>query len=167
MTRSYLRFSLAAAISLAVAGLAGTAPSTAHAYDPASTSEINVAESAVILHGYDAVAYFTTGKPTLGDARFTARHGGASYHFASEANLKTFQARPETYVPQFGGFCAMGAALGKKLDVDPTQFKVVDGKLYLNVNADVFKRWSEDVAGNIAAANLNWPMIKDKAPESL
>ena len=61
----------------------------------------------------------------------------------------------------------MGAALGKKLDVDPTQFKVVDGKLYLNVNADVFKKWSENVEGNIAAADPNWPLIKDKTPSSL
>ena len=71
------------------------------------------------------------------------------------------------YAPQYGGFCAMGAALGKKLDVDPTQFKVVDGKLYLNVNADVFKKWSEDVPGNIVAADANWPSIKDKTPASL
>ena len=46
-------------------------------------------------------------------------------------------------------------------------YKVVDGKLYLNVNADVFKKWSEDVPGNIAKANANWPSIKDKAPSSL
>ena len=62
---------------------------------------------------------------------------------------------------------AMGAALGKKLDVDPSSYKVVDGKLYLNVNADVFKKWSADVPGNISKANANWPSIKDKAPSSL
>lgn len=61
----------------------------------------------------------------------------------------------------------MGAALGKKLDVDPSQYKVVDGKLYLNVNADVFKKWSEDVPGNIAKANANWPAIQDKAANTL
>jgi YHS domain-containing protein len=167
VTRFYRSLSLATALSLAIAGFTGFAASTAHAYDPASTSAINVAEDAVILHGYDAVAYFTAGKPTMGDAKFTATHGGATYRFASEANLKAFKAKPEMYAPQFGGFCAMGAALGKKLDVDPAQFKVVDGKLYLNVNADVFKKWSQDVAGNIVAANKNWPSIKDKAPASL
>lgn len=167
MTRSNRSLSLATALSLAIAGLIGFAPSTAHAYDPASTSVINVAENAVILHGYDAVAYFTTGKPTMGDARFSATHDGATYRFASKANLKAFKANPGMYAPQYGGFCAMGAALGKKLDVDPTQFKVVDGKLYLNVNADVFKKWSENVDGNIAAADLNWPLIKDKTPASL
>ena len=81
--------------------------------------------------------------------------------------MKTFQSDPARYVPQFGGFCALGAALGKKLDVDPTQFKVVDNKLYLNVNADVFKKWSQDVPGNIASADANWHAIKDKAPSAL
>ena len=62
---------------------------------------------------------------------------------------------------------SLGAALGKKLDVDPSQYKVVDGKLYLNVNADVFKKWSEDVPGNIAKADANWPSIQNKAANTL
>ena len=109
-------FALTAAISLAIIGFAGTTSSTAQAYDTASTSAINVAEDAVILKGYDAVAYFTTGTPTAGNAKFSAVHGGATYQFASAANLQAFQANPAKYVPQYGGFCAMGAALGKKLD---------------------------------------------------
>ncbi|MBP6627490.1 MAG: hypothetical protein KA187_08770, partial [Arenimonas sp.] len=78
---------LSAALSLAIAAVAGVAPSTAQAYDTASTAAINVAEDAVILKGYDAVAYFTTGKPTAGNATYTAVHGGATYQFASAANL--------------------------------------------------------------------------------
>lgn len=166
MNRFTQRLTLGTALAIAFAG-AALLPSTVLAYDTASTSAINTEAGNVILHGYDPVAYFTAGKPVQGDAKFSATHGGAVYHFASQANLRAFQADPEAYVPQFGGFCAMGAALGKKLDVDPTQFKVVDGKLYLNVNADVFKKWSEDVPGNIAAADANWPLIKDKAPASL
>ena len=44
---------------------------------------------------------------------------------------------------------------------------MVDGKLYLNVNADVFQKWAEDVPGNIAKADSNWPLIKDLAPNAL
>ena len=62
---------------------------------------------------------------------------------------------------------AAAAALGKKLDVDPSQFKIVGNKLYLNVNADVFQKWSQDVPGNIAKADQNWPAIKGKAPSAL
>lgn len=165
--RSIRSASLAAALSLAVLGFgAVVVPSSALAYDEASTSSINV-EDSVILKGYDAVSYVKAGKAVAGSAKYSASFGGATYHFASAANLKSFKADPQRFVPQYGGFCAMGAALGKKLDVDPTQFKVVDGKLYLNVNADVFKKWSESIPANIAAANLNWPLIQDKAPSSL
>jgi len=160
MNHFFRSLGLSAALSLAIA--AGTLPSTAHAYDTASTAAINVAEDAVILHGHDAVAYFTSGKPVQGDAKFSAKHAGATYRFASEANLKAFQANPTAYAPQYGGFCAMGAALGKKLDVDPTQFKVVDGKLYLNYSPKIQKQWEEDTAGNIAKGEKNWPGLVGK-----
>ena len=43
--------------------------------------------------------------------------------------------------------------------VDPNAFTVVDGKLYLNYNADVQKRWTKDVPGFISKADKNWPEI--------
>ena len=61
----------------------------------------------------------------------------------------------------------MGAALEKKLDIDPTQFKVVDGRLYLNVNADVFTAWEKDIPTNIKNADQNWPGIANEAPNTL
>lgn len=167
MNRSFQRLVLAAALTVSLGGTALLASSDAQAYDQSSPSAINVEAGNVILHGYDPVAYFSAGKPTPGDAKFSVEHAGATYRFANAENLKAFQANPDRYVPQYGGFCAMGAALGKKLDVDPTQFRVVDGKLYLNVNADVFKKWSEDVPGNVAKADANWPSIKDSAPSAL
>ncbi|SIS08915.1 hypothetical protein SAMN05878276_2153 [Aquipseudomonas alcaligenes] len=164
LKNSFIATSLA--VALATGGAALLTATSSFAYDEASTASINVDAGQVILKGYDTVSYFQ-GKPAMGDQRFAVKHDGATYYFASAENMKTFQSDAAHYVPQFGGFCAMGAALGKKLDVDPSQYKVVDGKLYLNVNADVFKKWSEDVPGNIAKANANWPSIKDKAPSSL
>jgi YHS domain-containing protein len=154
------------ALVMGLAGAALLSPSLSFAYDETSPSVINVDAEHVILKGYDAVAYFA-GKPTQGDKRYATKHEGATYYFASAENLKAFQSNPAKYAPQFGGYCAMGAAMGKKLDVDPTQYKVVDGKLYLNVNAVVFAKWSEDVPGNIKKADSNWPQIKDKAPNAL
>ncbi len=136
------------------------------AYDETSTASINTDQASVIVKGYDTVAYFA-GKAVQGDKKFAVKHEGATYYFSSAANMKTFQANPSHYAPQFGGFCAMGAALGKKLDVDPSQFVVHNNKLYLNVNADVFKMFSQDIAGNVAKGESNWPAIKDKAPNTL
>ncbi len=162
MNRILKTFLLVTALALGV-GFSATA---AFAYDQASTAAINV-NAGVILHGHDAVAYHTENRPVKGSAAFSARHDGATYHFASAANRDTFLADPARYAPAYGGFCAMGAALGKKLDVDPTQFKVVDGRLYLNLNADVFKSWSKDIPAHIGKADKNWAGIKGKAPNKL
>ena len=161
---TFIASSLTVALSLGAAAML-TATSS-FAYDEASTSSINVDAAQVILKGYDSVSYFK-GQPVEGDKRFAAAYAGATYYFSNADNLQAFQANPGKFAPQFGGFCAMGAALGKKLDVDPSQYKVVDGKLYLNVNADVFMKWSEDVSGNIAKADANWPSIQNKAANTL
>jgi YHS domain-containing protein len=139
----------------------------AFAVVPTSTSAVNTDEQGIALHGYDPVAYFTVGAPTKGNASFTAKYEGASYFFASAENLKKFKANPAAFAPQYGGFCAMGVALEKKLDGDPAVWKIVDGKLYLNVNADVSVAWQRDIPGNLEKANDYWPEIKGKTPASL
>ncbi len=140
---------------------------TALAYDENSPLAINIDEQGVALRGYDPVAYFTAGAPTPGDPSLTAVHDGATYRFASAANRDTFLADPAKYAPAFGGFCAMGAALEKKLDGDPNVWRIVDGRLYVNVAETAQKRWLEDVPGNLAKADANWPRIKDMAPKDL
>lgn len=139
----------------------------AFAVVPNSTSAVNTDEQGIALHGCDPVAYFTVGAPTKGNASFTAKYKGASYYFASAENLKKFKANPAAFAPQYGGFCAMGVALEKKLDGDPAVWKIVDGKLYLNVNADVSVAWQRDIPGNLEKANDYWPEIKGKTPASL
>jgi YHS domain-containing protein len=149
------------------AALAGLLPNAALAFDEASTSAFNLSERHVALHGFDPVAYFTDNRPSKGDKKYSADHGGATYYFASAKNRDAFKANPAKYEPQFGGFCAMGVALGKKLDVAPDVWRIVDGKLYLNVNRDVAVKMNEDFSGNLAKAEANWPAIKDKAPKAL
>ena len=85
----------------------------------------------------------------------------------ADAHASAFKAAPAKYEPQYGGFCAMGVALDKKLDGDPTAWTIFDGKLFLNVNKDVQKKYLEDVAGNNRKADANWPQIRHKTPKSL
>ncbi len=160
------RRTLLAALISTVAAVA-LVPSLAHAYDEKSTSALNVDAHMVAVKGHDVVAYFSAGVPTAGKAEFSAKHDGAVYHFSSAANRDTFKANPAKYAPQFGGFCAMGVALDKKLDGDPTAWKIVGDKLYLNLNKDVQKKWNEDVPGNLVKAASAWPLIKAKAPKDL
>jgi YHS domain-containing protein len=133
----------------------------------ASDYEINVDDSGLAIHGYDPVAYFTDGKAVTGDAGITAEHDGATYRFASAEHRDAFIADPAKFLPQFGGYCAYGTTLSKKFDGDPNAWKVVDGKLYLNLSPEVQKKWLEDVPGNIAKADAAWPAIKEQSPEAL
>lgn len=127
----------------------------------------NAGANDVALHGYDPVTYFKAGKPKHGKAGITAVHDGVIYRFAAAANRDAFQRDPAKYAPQYGGFCAMGTAMGLKLDVDPQAWRVVDGKLYLNLNKEVQKKWLSDVPGHVKTANTKWPEIKDKDPKTL
>jgi len=115
----------------------------------------------VILAGHDAVAYFTENKPVLGSAEFTASYGGAIYRFSSAANRDAFQADPAHYAPVYGGYCALGTSFGKKFEVDGQAFRIVNDRLYVNKNLDVYAKWIEDVPGNIVKADNHWPQIKD------
>jgi len=117
--------------------------------------------------GWAQVAVAKVGKPMPGQANLTATHEGATYRFANEHHRLAFQQSPQKYIPAFGGFCAMGVALGKKLDVDLNAWRIVDGRLYLNLNKDVQKRWESDVPGNLKQANDEWPRLKHAAPKDL
>ncbi len=129
--------------------------------------DVNATSTGLALRGFDPVSYFTEEQPLAGDYRITAEHEGATYRFVSDANRDAFNADPARYAPQYGGYCAFGAAMGFKFDGDPSVYKVVDGKLYLNLSQDVAERWHEDIPGFIALAEDKWPAIRDKAPAEL
>lgn len=147
--------------------LAFATPNFALAYDITSTAPVNVSAAKVALKSHDPVAYFTVGKPVLGSEKYSAEHEGAIYRFSSAENLATFKADPAKFTPQHGGYCRMGAALGLKLDGDPTLFRVDNGKLSVYSYAAALDGYSKDVAGNGEKADGNWPKIKDKAPKDL
>ncbi len=115
----------------------------------------------VILSGYDAVAYFTMSKAVKGYAGISAVHDGAIYHFSSEANRDLFKANPSKYAPQYGGFCAYGAAIGAKFPIDPAVFAIVDDKLYVNNSANVSKLWTAKQAKAITLADNKWSKIRE------
>ncbi len=113
------------------------------------------------------MALFTDGRPVFGSDAHAVAHGGGTYRFASKANLDAFKANPAKYEPAYGGYCAYGTALGKKFDGDPRYWKIVDGRLYLNLNGDIQAEWSKDIAGNLAKADKNWSRIHGVAVASL
>lgn len=149
------RFFAAALVGLAL-GVAVPAP--AHAADPVYTSIWN----SKAVSGYDVVAYFSQGKPVKGSSSYTTKYKGATWYFASKQNLDAFKANPAKYAPQYGGYCAWAMAMGKTASADPKYWKIVDGKLYLNYDADIQKKWEKDVPGFIKKADSQWPKVVGK-----
>lgn len=150
-----------ATVAMVVAGLlAGSMPALA------DKPQVYVKEGGLFssgwdyaINGYDAVSYFTDGKPVKGSDQYTTDYNGAQWAFTSQENLEAFKENPEKYAPQYGGYCAWATAQGYTASGDPEVWKVVDGKLYLNYDKSVQKKWNKDIPGFIEQANANWPGV--------
>jgi YHS domain-containing protein len=118
--------------------------------------------SKAAVSGYDTVAFFTDAKAVNGSPFITAEYQGATYFFASEEHKKLFTDQPQKYAPQCGGFCAYGVGLGNLFPVDINTWQVRNGKLYLNLNDGVLKKFNADFDGNVAKADKNWPGLVKK-----
>ncbi len=138
-----------------VFGLTGTA----HAAD--------YSHSTPAVQGYDVVSYQASKRPLRGNGHFVATHKGATYQFSSQANLDAFESNPDRYVPAYNGYCAFGVSVGKKFIGDPEVWRVVDGRLYLNLDTGIQTEWLKDVPGRIKTADGKWSKIRRKSPASL
>jgi hypothetical protein len=117
-------------------------------------------EEGLAIRGYDPVAYFQSGEPKAGDPDFSYDWQGAIWRFASAENRNAFAASPETYAPQYGGYCAYAAAQDYVAPVDPEAWTILDGKLYLNFSGSVRRRWQRNVEDNIRKGDANWPGLR-------
>lgn len=111
--------------------------------------------------GFDPVAYFTDSMPVEGTAEFSLEHDGATWQFASMENLEMFKSDPMRYAPQYGGYCAYAVTKGKAKSIDPTAWKIIDDKLYLNHTMAVQEKWLPVAEQGIQDADAMWPdMLK-------
>ncbi len=155
--------SIAAAV--AMTALSSTAAIAADEYNV--SSGLTAASAPLALHGVDTVAFINTGNRIQGAAKFTAVHDGVAYYFSTQENLDTFNAAPERYIPQNGGFCTFGVSVGKKFDGDPRWADVHDGKLYVFLSEAIFNAYLKDPEGTIAKAEDNWKQIRSTAASEL
>jgi YHS domain-containing protein len=124
------------------------------------------------VSGYDTVSYFDLkqsavgspqASPLPGNAGITAEYNGVRFAFATEENKKRFLANPAKFAPQYDGHCAFGVAKGGKVPGNPKLWRIVDGKLYLNIKETVVSQWEEDIPGNIKASTKNWKKLEKKS----
>jgi len=120
---------------------------TAAPYNTLKRGLISDSATGIAINGHDTVAYFTDKKPMKGSDSYTYSWKGATWKFASQQHLDLFKTDPEKYAPQYGGYCAYGVSQGYLVSVEPDQFTLIDGKLYLNYDASVQKKWTKDPLG--------------------
>ena len=116
----------------------------------------------VMLLGHDPVAYFTDGKPQRGDPAIRVDLPARSYYFASAEHKAMFEANPDRFEPQYGGFCSSGAAFNIKLGSDPGAWVLRDGRLFIFGDVLGMTAWGVDPDWNIAHADRLWPAIRDQ-----
>lgn len=139
------------------------------AWRPAALAHYNVPkDKPVAVKGYDVVAYFSDSKPTRGKPDITSRYMGVTYQFASTEHRAMFAAAPEKYLPTYGGWCAtaMGDG-GKKVAIDPTNYKVKDGRLFLffkGLGGDALKQWNRNESALEPAADDHWRRLTGEDP---
>ena len=138
---------------------------------PAAAGEQYVDATGYAVSGYDVVAYFDMAQapvgaaqpdPVPGRADITAAYNGATFAFANAANRDRFLADPARYAPAYDGHCAYGVAVGNKVPANPALWRVVEGRLYLNITEDVAQSWSEDIPGYVAQSEANWREVELK-----
>jgi YHS domain-containing protein len=145
---------LLVALAFSFGALAFAAPAYAE-HPPVYTGLL----SRVAVGGYDPVAYFTDGRPVRGSTQFRITHQGYEYRFATAEHLAAFRANPARYLPQYGGYCAWAVSQGYTASGDPQHWRIVNGRLYLNYNAEIQSRWEQDISGFIRSADANWPSV--------
>ncbi len=114
----------------------------------------------VAIRGYDPVAYFKVGKPQKGNKQFQTKWNGATWYFASQENLDDFNSSPEKFAPQYGGYCSWAVANGYTASTIPEAWDIKNGKLYLNYDLSIRKRWRTNVSGHIKQGDRNWPKLR-------
>lgn len=126
---------------------------------------LNLDSNGVALSGYDAVSYLSN-NPVKGNPSITVNHGGATYCFASEQNKKAFLGDPAKYLPAYGGWCAYAMASGNKVEIDPMNYKIKDGKIllfYKDWFTDTRAKWNNDEGKLYPAAEQHWAeLLKGK-----
>jgi len=105
-------------------------------------------DNGIAAQEYDVVSFFNK-KPKKGKSTFSAKYNDATYFFATTENMIQFQESPETFIPQYGGFCAIAMSEDKQVNPNPKSWEIRDNKLYFFTRLffgiiDAKRQWVKD-----------------------
>ena len=116
------------------------------------------APDGLAVGGYDLVSYHQDGGPLQGSESFEIELEGLRYRFSSQANLDTFKATPDKYLPHYRGWCAATLSMGRLACPDYTNFRIENGDLLLFELAGFTNGrtlWESDPSGFRQRADAN------------
>jgi hypothetical protein len=146
---------LAAAAAVAVALCIGASAARA-----SLTQRIVVNwHTGLAISGFDPVAYFTDGKPVAGMPDFELHYGGVIWRFRNPGNRSAFAARPDIYMPQYGGYDPVDVARGLAVAGDPDLWIIAGERLFLFYDDAQRKTFMTDSARFIALSQHEWPDV--------
>ncbi len=118
--------------------------------------------NSVSLDGLDVVSCYTSKKSSKGLDNLMSADNGVKYLFSTLNNKNLFDANPQKYMPQIGGFCVVAAAHGKVEATDKEHFGVYNGKLYFTTNKKAYDMWMKDQEGITTQGESMWPCLVAK-----
>lgn len=125
----------------------------------------NLDKNSLAIQGYDPISYFE-GKPQKGNAQFLVFYKGVQYYFTSALHKEQFLKTPEKFEPTYGGWCAYAMGeYGEKVEIDPTSYKILNGKLnlfYYSFINKTLNKWNQNEAALKTKADKNWELLIKK-----
>jgi hypothetical protein len=153
---AFLTLVWTAAVAVLVAGL----PAGPARAGMSSTEQVVMElHSGLAISGYDPVGYFTEGTATEGRAEYEYSLAGATWRFRNAGNLGAFMARPDIYMPRFGGYDPVGAARGVAVAGNPDHWMIVNNRLYLFYDGMTLAAFTAEPARFIESAERKWPTV--------
>lgn len=126
------------------------------------SNQFNLKEG-YVAEGYDVVAYFDN-SAVEGKEEYSLIYKDLKLKFSTQENLDKFNEMPESFLPQYGGWCAYAVAVsGDKVSINPEAFEIRDGKLYLfykTFPVNTLKKWKKKSPEKLREqADKNWVKI--------
>ena len=153
MTRSLLALAL---ISFA---LAGCAPLVTQSPGKGLSPVNAVSEGGdehLMLFGHDVVSYFTEGTHRPGSPAIKSVYKDVTFRFSKPEHKAMFDAAPEKYLPQYGGYCTNGIVYGIPWGGNADTWEMIGGKLYIFGGRGSRDAFMLDVPRNMALAEKYW-----------
>lgn len=103
------------------------------------------ADAPLSIEGYSPVSYFTKGVAEKGLPEYAVENRGMTYYLASAEQVQLFRQNPDKFKPRYDT-CPYSLTQGKRVPLDPTNFKVIGDTLLLfhkSESMDGLELWNQ------------------------